>query len=416
MDQHCVTPVQGTGPSFWWEYTPHIVVGITNAQTCLVLGGHLRALRNAGFHVTVLSSPGRLLDRLEREEQVEVLRIPIERRIALLADLRAFWALWRTLCRIRPDAVEFSTPKAGLLGMLAAVLAGVPRRVYFMRGLKLESATGLKRGILWLAERTATACAHVVLCNSPSLRRQAMALRIGSGTKLQVLGAGSSHGVDIEQFHPGASGVRCRFGISAGSRVVGYVGRLTRDKGIPELFAAFEEIQLTLPQTHLLLVGWFDESEDALDRELRRRIAAHPHVVCSGYVADPAPYYRAMDLLVLPSFREGFPNVVLEASATGIPVITTHSTGARDSVVDGESGLLIPPGDSESIVVATLSLLRNPQMRRQMGEKARSRAIEHFLNHRLDGLTAAFYRNLLRSDGAHPSRKAASMDWDVPRR
>lgn len=416
MKQHRVTPVREIGASFCGPM-PHIVVGITNAQTCLVFGGRLRALRNTGFQVTVLSSPGPMLDCLAHEEHVEVLRIPMERRIAPLADLRALCALWRHLRRIRPDAVEFSTPKAGLLGMLASVLAGVPRRVYFMRGLKLESATGLKRIILWLAEHTAAACAHVVLCNSPSLRKQAHALRIASMAKLHILGAGSSHGVDIEQFHPGPSNVRRRFGISVdGSQVVGYVGRLTRDKGIPELIAAFEQILLTMPQTFLLLVGWFDDAEDALDRELRQRIAHHPRVICTGYVADPAPCYRAMDLLVLPSRREGFPNVVLEASATGIPVVTTLSTGACDSVVDGETGLLVPPGNCEAIVAATSSLLRDPDKRRRMGEKARARVVELFRSHRLDHLTAAFYANLLRTNDLLTPRRLSSMDWDAPLR
>lgn len=416
MIQHHVTPVQGTGTAFWWESPPRIVVGITHAQTCLVLGGRLRALQSAGFQVTLLSSPGPLLDRLEREEHVEVLRLPMARKIAPLADLRALWSLWRHLRRIRPDAVEFSTPKAGLLGMLASVLAGVPRRVYFMRGLKLESATGLKRAILWLAERTAAACAHVVLCNSPSLRQRVHALRIASAAKLQILGEGSTHGVDIEQFRPGSSNVRRRFGISEGSQVIGYVGRLTRDKGIPELIAAFDRILQTMPQTYLLLVGWFDEAEDALDHELRQRIAHHPHVVCTGFVADPAPCYRAMDLLVLPSLREGFPNVVLEASATGIPVITTLSTGARDSVVHNETGLLVSPGDCEAIVEATLSLLQNPEKRRRLGEKARARVAEFFPSHRLKQLTAAFYANLLHREDLPALCKPSSMDWDAPLR
>jgi hypothetical protein len=174
-----------------------VVVGITNSQTCLVLRGRLRALQTAGFDVTLASNPGELLDRLEKEQGVTAARIPMRRRIAPLSDLVSFFTLWKELRRLKPDIAEFSTPKAGLLGMLAATFAGVPRRVYCLRGLKLESSSGLKRRALWCSERIAAACAHVIVCNSPSLRRKALQLRLASPQKLRVLGLGSSNGIDV---------------------------------------------------------------------------------------------------------------------------------------------------------------------------------------------------------------------------
>ncbi len=135
---------------------------------------------------------------------------------------------------------------------------------------------------------------------------------------------------------------------------MGFVGRLTRDKGLPELVQAFDLILRAEPSARLLLVGWFDAAEDALDKELRARILNHPRMDCTGFVSDTAPYYRAMDVLVLPTWREGFPNVVLEAAATGIPVVTTECTGARDSVVPEVTGLLIPPGYPDAICEAVL--------------------------------------------------------------
>jgi glycosyltransferase involved in cell wall biosynthesis len=219
----------------------------------------------------------------------------------------------------------------------------VPVRVYVLRGLKLETSTGLRRQILLGAERLAAACAHVVLCNSESLRVEALALGVAPAEKLQLLGDGSSNGVDMERFSPGPSDVRERLGLSSEAMVLGFVGRLTRDKGLPELIEAFEAILTREPEARLLLVGWFDASEDALGEGLRARIKNHPRIHYTGFVADTAPYYRAMDVMVLPTWREGFPNVVLEAAATGIPVITTVSTGSRDSVVPEVTGLLIPP-------------------------------------------------------------------------
>ena len=292
---------------------PTILIGVTHAQTCLVLGARLRALRNAGFHVLLLSSPGPLLDITAAREHVERIELPMQRSIAPFADLVSLYRLWRLIGKYRPDLVEFSTPKAGLLGTLAAWLRGVPRRVYMLRGLKLEATSGFKRRILLAAERLAARCAHVVLCNSESLRAETLALRIAPLRKLRLLGEGSSNGVDIDRFSPGSSPVREQLGIPRGVPVIGFSGRLTRDKGLPELSRAFDLILCAEPSTRLLLVGWFDVAEDALDPGLRERILNHPQIYCTGFVPDTAPYYRAMDLFVLPTWREGFPNAVLEA-------------------------------------------------------------------------------------------------------
>lgn len=395
---------------------PHIVVGVTSPQTCMVLTGRLRALREAGFRVTLISSPGELFDRIAQKEGVERIVVPMERGIAPLADVVSLVRLWRLLRRIEPDITEFSTPKAGLLGTLAARLAGVPRRVYMLRGLRLETASGFKRQILLAAERMAAGCAHAVLCNSASLRTKALALNIAPACKLQLLGTGSSNGVDIERFSPGRSNVRNRLKLPPDAPVLGFVGRLTRDKGIPDLVEAFDLILQTRPEAYLLLVGWFDTAEDALDDQLRARITKHSHIVRTGYVEDTAPYYRALDLLILPTWREGFPNAVLEAAATGIPVISTLSTGARDAVVPEVTGLLIPPGYPAAICEAVLKLLSDPARCQRMGMVGRFRVIEHFVNRHILGLTVAFYKGLLRPSPDKVASRVAVMDSAVPAR
>lgn len=373
-----------------------IVVGVTHPQTCLVLRGRLRALREAGFRVTLISGPGELLDRTADREGVEVVAVPMERQIAPLADLVSLMRLWLLLRRLKPDVVEFSTPKAGLLGTLAATLCGVPRRVYMLRGLKLETASGVKRKILRAAEWLTATCAHAVLCNSASLRDEALLLGVAPAGKLHLLGAGSSNGVDIERFSPGPSEVRRQMGIAPEEFVVGFVGRLTSDKGLPELVEAFEVIRRVERRVRLLLVGWFDASEDSLGGNLRDRIANDPQIYLTGFVDDPAAYYRAMDVMVLPTWREGFPNSVLEAAATGVPVITTESTGSRDSIVPEVTGLLIPPGYPEAIVEAVLKLAGDPERRRRMGRAARAWVLENYVDGRVLGLTMDFYRGLLK--------------------
>jgi glycosyltransferase involved in cell wall biosynthesis len=355
----------------------------------------VRALRNAGFHVILLSSPGPLLEITAARERVERIALPMQRSIAPFADLVALYRLWQLIGKCRPDLVEFSTPKAGLLGTFAAWLRGVPRRVYMLRGLKLETTSGFKRRVLLAAEQLAARCAHVVLCNSESLRAEALALRLAPASKLRLLGEGSSNGVDIERFSPGPSPVREQLGIPQSVPVIGFSGRLTRDKGLPELCKAFDRILSAEPSTRLLLVGWFDVAEDALDPGFRTRILSHPNIYCTGFVPNTAPYYRAMDLFVLPTWREGFPNVVLEAAATGLPVITTESTGARDSVLPEVTGLLIPPGYPDAICEAVMKLIRDPQRRQHMGRAARAWILEHFVESRVVGMTVDYYKTLL---------------------
>jgi glycosyltransferase involved in cell wall biosynthesis len=375
---------------------PHIVVGVTNALTCLVLRGRLRALREAGFRVTLIANPGPLLERTAISEGVEFHAVPMERSIALHKDLVSFLRLWGLLCWLRPDMTEFSTPKAGLLGTVAAKLAGVPVRVYMLRGLRLEAAQGRKRRILCAAERMAAACAQTVLCNSPSLRSEALQLGLAPADKLRLLGAGSSNGVDPLRFAPSQGNPRRILGLPSNAPVVGFVGRLTYAKGLPDLIVAFERILAAQPAAWLLLVGWFDAAEDALSRAWKARILSHPRILVTGMVDDTAPYYGAMDLLVLPTWREGFPNAVLEAAASGLPAITTWATGARDAVAPGVTGLLIPPGYPSAITAAVLQLLENPTRRQSMGQAARAWAVEHYSFAHVMGRTTDFYQTLLQ--------------------
>jgi glycosyltransferase involved in cell wall biosynthesis len=356
-----------------------------------VLEGRLRAFVQSGIRVIVISSRGELLDRLQCQEGVETIALRMERGISPLRDLISLVRLCLLLRRLRPTITEFGTPKAGLLGNIAAALCRVPRRVYLLRGLRLETATGLKRILLLASERAAAACSHVVLCNSESLLEKARALGIAGPSKLRMLGQGSGKGVDVERFRPAAPENQKR---RRRGPVVGYVGRLTRDKGIPELVDAFNELLKSWPDARLHLIGWFDESDDALSAEMRRAIDAHPAIVRTGFVTDTADYYRAFDMLVLPTFREGFPNVALEAAASGVPVITTGATGARDAVLHGETGILVPPGDRDALLRAMLQLVQNPVQAHRMGCAARAWVLKAFVDRHVQALAVSFYREL----------------------
>lgn len=388
---------------------PHILVGVTSAQTCILLPARSQALRDAGFRVSIVSGPGELSAGAKRVRGVIAHVVPMARGVEVVGDLVAFCRIVLLIRRLKPDIVEFSTPKAGLLGNVAAFVRRVPIRVYFLRGLRLETSTGLMRIVLLWSERLAAACSHVVVANSRSLGRRAHELGISNEKKTMMLGEGSSNGVDALRFSPGSSRVREEFGIPTTARVIGFVGRLTTDKGVPELLEGFVKILRKQPECYLLLVGWFDAASDGLGRGLRERIEGHPRIVCTGYVADAAPYYRAMDVMVLPSWREGFPNVVLEAAASGVPVVATTCTGSCDAVVPEVTGLLVPPGYADAIAEAVLRILCDDELRERMSAAARKWAVKHFEQQQVLHMTVQFYEELLKRRGYAARRETEAV-------
>jgi glycosyltransferase involved in cell wall biosynthesis len=360
-----------------------VLYAVTSPLSLNLLRGQLRYLRTAGFHPAGLCSPGAQVEPARAEEGVPIFTIPIQREIAVARDLFSLVRIWRLVRRLRPRICNAGTPKAGLLVGLAAWLNGVPCRLYTMRGLRLETATGLKRRLLKWTETLACACAHQVICVSPSLRQRAIALGVVVPEKTIVLGAGSSNGVNVARFSASperlihAAQLRRELGIEAGRPVVGFVGRLTRDKGLPELLRAFHAVSESIPDALLLLVGGY-EAADPLPPDTRAAIDSGRSVIQVDFTADPAPYYLLMDVFVLPTHREGFPNTVLEAQAAGRPVVTTRATGAVDSVCDGVTGLLVPVGDDAELARAMLKLLQDPELAERMGEKGRERTLQEF--------------------------------------
>ena len=347
------------------------------------LRGQLGYLRDAGFDVTVVTAPGEGLDQARLSEDVRAIAVPMIRSISPGRDLVALWRLWRIVRRLRPAITNVGTPKAGLLAGIAAWLSRVPCRVYTLHGLRLETARGPVRPVLWLAEWLACRAAHRVICVSESVRRKALALRLVTPERAVVLGAGSCNGVDESRCAPGpeasrrARELRQSLGIPPDAPVAGFVGRLTRDKGIPELVDAYFRLRSEFPDLRLLLVGDFEDG-DPIDPALRRGIEADPGILRTGFVRDVVPYYHVVDILLLPTYREGFPNAVLEAHAAGKPVIATRATGVVDAVADGADGILVPIGDPVALAEAAALLLRDPALAAGMGRAGRERILLHF--------------------------------------
>lgn len=373
---------------------------VTSAVSLRFLDGQAEYLGERGYTVTLVSSPGEELRKAEKEG-VRTEAMAMERGIAPWKDLVSLWRLLRLMRRLRPEIVNAGTPKAGLLGGVAARMCGASRRYYTLHGLRCETATGWKRKLLLATERVACRSAHRVICVSESLREKAIELGVVEANRTVVFGAGSCAGVDAERFAPteeaarrGAA-IRRELGIAVEAPVVGFVGRLTKDKGLCELVEAYLELRGKMSEARLLLVGDVEEG-DALPKAVREKITSESGIARTGWMADTAEYYHAMDVLALPTYREGFPTVALEAAAAGKAVVATRATGARDAVVDGVTGMLVPVGDARGLAVALETLLRDQKMREEMGAAGRERVVVEFRPERVWEAMAEEYQRQRR--------------------
>ena len=357
----------------------------TVPDSLVFLRGQAAYMRSRGIETTVITSPGPALDAFAASEGVEAFAVPMQRAITPRADAVALARLVRLLRRIRPDLVHSHTPKGGLLGTTAAFLARVPSRIYHMRGLRFAaSPAGPQRQLLTAAERTSCTLATQVLCVSHSLRDVALSERLCAPAKIRAIGSGSGQGVDATgRFNPDAqprelrAQVRAEHGVPENARVLGFVGRIVRDKGVAELVAAWRRLRLAHPNLHLLVVGPF-EPEDPIDPADRALLEADERVHLVGFRRDTERFYAAMDLVALPTYREGFPNVPLEAAAMRLPVVATKIPGCVDAVADGRTGTLVPARDASALHDAIERYLDDLSLARAHAEAGRARVLAEF--------------------------------------
>ena len=350
-----------------------IIRSTTVAESLGFCRGLLRELHEEdGYEVVAVSSPDRRLDEVAEREGVRTVAVPMERHISPLKDLKSLWRLIRVFRKERPTMVHSMTPKAGLLSMMAAWLTRVPVRVHTFTGLVFPTAKGLTRKILILTDRITCACATHVIPEGEGVKNDLTNYRI-TKKPLRVLGHGNVRGIDLEHYNPELPEVKAE---AAKLRKDGvftfvFVGRLVGDKGINELVGAFERLHKEYPATRLLLVGPEESNLDPLKPETLAKIKENPSIEAVGSQPDVRPWFVAADVLVFPSYREGFPNVVIEAGAMGLPSIVTDINGSREIIIEGRNGTIIPARDEDALYQAMKQMVDNPDQLKSMASEAR---------------------------------------------
>lgn len=329
-----------------------------------------------GFEVIGISSQGKELNEVHDDEGIKVIPIHMSRKITPLQDINSLWKMYKFIKQEQPQIVHTHTPKAGIIGMLAAKLAGVPIRLHTIAGLPLMEAVGNKRKVLDFVEKLTYSSATKVYPNSKGLYDFILQNNYTSIDKLKVIGKGSSNGIDTKFFssqyfsQENQAQLNMKLNIQQDDFVFVFVGRLVGDKGINELIEAFS--QLTIPNSKLLLVGHLESDLDPLLSETVKEIETNPNIISVGFQKDVRPYFTISDCLVFPSYREGFPNVVMQAGAMGLPSIVSNINGCNEIIIEGENGTIIPVKDSEAIKSAMLKMIEDKEFYFKLKENSRS--------------------------------------------
>ena len=352
----------------------------------VLLKGQLRFMASNGFDVKGVSSEGEELKEVRENEGIVMEAINMSRKITPFQDLKSLWEMWNFLRKEKPQIVHTHTPKAGIIGMLAARLAGVPHRLHTVAGLPLMEATGIKRKILNFVEKLTYSSATRVYPNSKGLYDFILQNHFTQSNKLKIIANGSSNGINTTFFSPAQVSeiekvaLREKLNIQPDDFVFVFVGRIVSDKGINELIKAFSELQAAgnneLTGIKLLLVGGLESDLDPLNPETLAEINQNRDIISVGFQQDVRPFFAISDALAFPSYREGFPNVVMQAGAMGLPSIVSDINGCNEIIVEGENGLIIPPKNVEKLKEKMLTLARDKNLYIKLKENSR-RMIEN---------------------------------------
>ena len=356
--------------------------------------GTLRRLAQT-YDVVAVSTPDDELHEMAQREGVRVVGVAMRRPISPLHDLRSLLRLIRVFRRERPDMVHSITPKAGLLSMIAAWVCRVPVRLHTFTGLVFPTAAGLKQKILILTDRITCACATHIVPEGEGVKNDLINYGI-TRKPLRVLGYGNVRGVDMQHYSRTPEVMAAAQPIMrSGVFTFVFVGRVVRDKGINELVQAFARLNAQESATRLILVGRFEDNLDPVSPQTRQTIEQNDSIEAVGSQADVRPWLAASDALVFPSYREGFPNVVLEAGAMGLPSIVTDINGSREIIVEGKNGVIVPPRDARALLQAMTQFVQNPQATQAMAANARKMIASRFEKSFVEQCLIDYYKEIL---------------------
>lgn len=361
------------------------IIRVTTVPMSLggLLKGQLRFM-SKHFKVVGISSEGNVegdteaLNNVGLEEGIDVIGVMMTRKITPIQDLKSVYKLYKIFKREKPLIVHSHTPKAGTVSMLAAKLAGVPNRLHTIAGLPLLVAKGPKRILLNVVEKFTYACATKIYPNSFGLKEIILENKFTIISKLKVIGNGSSNGIDTSFFNPElysqeqSSDLRKELNLNTSDIVFVFVGRIVKDKGINELIEAFSKICVEYTNAKLLLVGSYERDLDPISVEAENEINSNENILSVGWQKDVRPYFAMANILVFPSYREGFPNVVMQAGAMNLPSIVTNINGCNEIIVNGENGYIIPVENSEELYERMKRFLDNQSLLQTMSLTARS--------------------------------------------
>lgn len=367
------------------------------------LRGQIQATVDAGHEVTLVSGSGPEVEWLKAIPGVKFREIDIPRKISPLRDLRALWQLYLFFRRERFDIVHSTTPKAGMLCALAAFFARIPIRLHTFTGQAWMELHGIMRMIAKAGDRVTASLNTLCYADSPSQLDFIFSEHIASEGRVLVLGAGSLAGVDLSRFAPekwadSKASISGEIGIPPGHSVITFIGRITKDKGIGELLAAFDALRKDGLRCTLLLIGPGEGKGGALS--VGAQESGDPDIRLLGYCPQPERYLAVTDIFCLPSYREGFGNVAIEAAAMGVPTVGTDIIGLKDAVIEGTTGILVPPKDKKALANALRTLLIDENLRKRMGASAKERAASEFSSVKVNSLVLSEYDRLASKENS----------------
>jgi glycosyltransferase involved in cell wall biosynthesis len=379
------------------------LIRITTAPISLnvLLPGQMKYMREQGFDVLMVSSDGPELEKVLEREGCRHHIIPMTRKMSPFADLRCLWLLYKLFRKEKPDIVHSHTPKAGLLAMLAAKMAGVKFRLHTIAGLRYVTTKGMSRRILIAMEKLTGMAATHVWPNSGSMKAFIETNKLVVPRKLEVIGWGSSNGVNLQRYHPSAlkedklNEVKALVKYDPDLFYFLSVGRLVHDKGMDELVGAFARLHTQHPHTRLILVGAFEDEVDPVSDKAREMIKTHPAIIAAGW-SDAVEYFMQFsNVLVHPSHREGFPNVLMQAGAMSCPIICSAIDGNTDIVKHLETGLLFEVKNEAALFGQMQSAINEPDAMKKMAGQLLLQIQTHYDQRVVQSFLHQKYRQLL---------------------